>query len=196
MKYLFTLMLFIISFDVFSYTPREGDIIFHTSRSAQSLAIQQATHSIYSHMGIIFIQDNKPYVYEAASKVKYTPLQEWINRGIDKKYIIKRLNNVDLNTTKVAQLKKVADTFINKPYDSLFGWSDEKIYCSELVWKIYDRALNIQIGKLQQLKDFDLSSPIVNTKLKERYGKKIPYHEKVITPSAMFESPLLITINK
>jgi hypothetical protein len=30
---------------------RDGDIIFHTSRSAQSVAIQHATHSPYSHVG-------------------------------------------------------------------------------------------------------------------------------------------------
>ncbi|EPR85580.1 hypothetical protein [Acinetobacter gerneri] len=30
-----------------------GDIIFQTSKSAQSLAIQKATHSPYSHMGML-----------------------------------------------------------------------------------------------------------------------------------------------
>src|SRR5262245_5809101 len=30
---------------------RDGDLIFHTSRSAQSAAIQRATHSPYSHVG-------------------------------------------------------------------------------------------------------------------------------------------------
>jgi hypothetical protein len=35
------------------YEPRNGDIIFHTSRSAQSVAIQLATQSRYSHMGIV-----------------------------------------------------------------------------------------------------------------------------------------------
>src|SRR5437867_163185 len=27
------------------------------------------------------------------------------------------------------------------PYDLTFEWSDDKIYCSELVWKVYERAL-------------------------------------------------------
>ena len=42
---------------------RDGDIIFHTSRSAQSLAIQRATHSPYSHVGVIFLRDGKPFVF-------------------------------------------------------------------------------------------------------------------------------------
>ncbi len=31
---------------------RDGDIVFQTSRSEQSIAIKKATHSQYSHMGI------------------------------------------------------------------------------------------------------------------------------------------------
>jgi uncharacterized protein YycO len=72
-----------------------------------------------------------------------------------------------------------------------FGWSDEKIYCSELVWKIYKRGADVEIGKLQQLSDFDLSSDIVKAKLKERYGDNIPMNETVISPAAIFESQLL-----
>lgn len=35
-------------------TLREGDLIFHTSLSAQSQAIQLATHSPYSHCGLLY----------------------------------------------------------------------------------------------------------------------------------------------
>ena len=45
------------------YVPRSGDIIFHTSRSAQSVAIQKATGSPYSHMGIVYVNAGKA-VYE------------------------------------------------------------------------------------------------------------------------------------
>ena len=37
-----------------SFIIKEGDIIFQTSTSSQSKAIQLATHSKYSHVGIIF----------------------------------------------------------------------------------------------------------------------------------------------
>jgi len=60
---------------------RDGDIVFQTSRSAQSIAIQKATHSKYSHMRIIFFRDGKPYVYEAIKTVQHTPLNKWIARG-------------------------------------------------------------------------------------------------------------------
>ena len=41
------------------YQPRNGDIIFQTSESAQSTAIQLATHSPYSHMGIVYVDNGQ-----------------------------------------------------------------------------------------------------------------------------------------
>ena len=70
---------------------KNGDIIFQTSKSSQSIAIQRATKSRYSHMGIIFENDSELYVYEAVQPVKFTLLREWINRGVDKHYVVKRL---------------------------------------------------------------------------------------------------------
>jgi uncharacterized protein YycO len=194
------IILFILSFVSFisraNYTPQDGDIIFQSSQSRQSLAVQQATNSPYSHMGIIFIKNGKPYVFEAAKKVVYTPLTSWIDRGKNKNYVIKRLKNRNLSNEKIAKLKQVAKIFEGKPYDIWFGWDNRYIYCSELVWKIYDKALNLKIGQLQTINDFNLSSPTVKQKLKERYGDNIPYQETVISPVAIFNSPLLTTVDK
>lgn len=174
----------------------DGDIIFQSSQSNQSKAIELATKSPYSHMGIIFIKNGKPYVFEAASKVVYTPFDKWVNRGKNRKYIIKRLKDHTLSQKEIANLKRVAHSFENKPYDIWFGWDDKYIYCSELVWKIYNKALNLKIGQLQRIKDFNLSAPAVKQKLIERYGDKIPYQETVISPVAIFNSPLLITVDQ
>ncbi|MCX8597500.1 MULTISPECIES: YiiX family permuted papain-like enzyme [unclassified Gilliamella] len=174
----------------------DGDIIFQSSQSNQSKAIELATKSPYSHMGIIFIKNGKPYVFEAASKVVYTPFDKWVNRGKNRKYVIKRLKDHALSQKEIANLKRVAHSFENKPYDIWFGWDDKYIYCSELVWKIYNKALNLKIGQLQRIKDFNLSAPAVKQKLTERYGDKIPYQETVISPVAIFNSPLLITVDQ
>ena len=175
---------------------QDGDLIFHTSRSVQSLAVQQATGSRYSHMGIIVLREGKPFVFEAAATVKYTPLAAWIDRGEKKHFVVKRLNNAQQIMTPSAQLKmhQQAKHFAGKPYDAQFSWSDERLYCSELVWKMYDRALGIRIGELQKVSEFNLGSPAVKQKLRERYGTQIPWDESVISPKAMFESPLLVTV--
>ena len=175
---------------------RDGDLIFQTSLSGQSKAIQLATKSKYSHCGLIYKNGNNFYVFEAVQPVKRTPLDKWIARGQDGKYVIKRLKNVDQVLTPAAlqKMKQVGDSFNGKNYDLTFEWSDDKIYCSELIWKIYQRATGIEIGKLEKLSDFDLTNEAVKKKMKERYGAKIPTDEIVISPAAIFDSELLTTV--
>lgn len=175
---------------------QNGDIIFHTSTSDQSKAIQLATHSPYSHMGIIYINDNKPYVFEAVQPVKLTPLNSWIKRGENDAYVVKRLKNAEqiLTPEVVEKMKSVGKKYAEKDYDLYFEWSDDKIYCSELVWKIYKEATNIEIGQLEKLSSFDLSNTTVKQKMKERYGSKVPLNEQVISPESMFNSDKLITV--
>jgi hypothetical protein len=175
---------------------RNGDLIFQTSLSGQSKAIQLATKSKYSHCGIIYKENGQCFVFEAVQPVKTTPLDKWIARGKNGHYVIKRLKNADeLITTEVLEkMKREGEKFKGKNYDLTFEWNDDKIYCSELIWKIYQRATGIEIGKLEKLSDFDLTSEIVREKMKERYGDKIPMNEIVISPSAIFDSELLMTI--
>jgi len=175
---------------------QDGDIIFHTSRSSQSVAVQRATGSPYSHMGLILYQHGKPYVFEAASTVQYTPLDRWIARGNGRHFVVKRLKDATrvLNPRGIRKLRTATAQFQGRPYDLTFEWSDDRVYCSELVWKLYDRALGLRIGELQHLKDFNLREPSVRAKLRERYGDHIPLEEPVITPVAMFRSPLLVTV--
>ncbi len=182
---------------------KEGDIIFQTSTSSQSKAIQLATKSKYSHVGIIFKSDKSKkddfVVLEAVQPVKYTPLQEWIKRGENSHFVVKRLKNADtlLTDEAIQKMKSVGDRFVGKNYDLYFEWSDEKIYCSELVWKTYNESLKIEVGKLEKLSSFDLESKVVKDKMKERYGNKISpnqLEESVISPAAIFESDKLVFV--
>jgi len=176
-------------------TLKNGDIIFQDSPSSQSQAIKLATHSDYSHVGIVYNKNGKSYVYEAVGPVILTPLNIWINKGTEKHYVVKRLKNRRLLTSAtLKKMQQVAESFANKPYDALFGWSDSKIYCSELVWKIYKRGAGIRLGALKKLKEFDLSHPVVKQLLEKRYGKNIPLNEDVIAPQGVFDSSLLTTI--
>ena len=190
------LLLFHLSPAAGAESLRDGDIIFHTSRSSQSIAVQKATHSPYSHMGMIFFRRGEPYVYEAIGPVQYTPLPRWIARGDGGHYVVKRLRQADRLLTPQAQakLRRAAGRFQGKPYDLTFEWSDERIYCSELVWKIYDRALGVRIGRTQQLRDFDLTDPAVIAKMQQRYGDRVPLQETVISPGEMFAADALVVV--
>ena len=175
---------------------KNGDLIFQTSLSGQSKAIQLATNSKYSHCGIVYSDNGQFYVFEAIQPVKTTPLDKWIARGENGHYVIKRLKNVDqvLTAKTLEKMKSEGEKFKGKNYDLTFEWSDDKIYCSELIWKIYQRTTGIEIGKPEKLSDFDLTDEAVKKKMKERYGDKIPMVEIVISPAAIFDSELLITV--
>lgn len=175
---------------------RDGDIIFQSSSSSQSRAVELATRSPYSHMGMVFLLHGRAYVYEAAERVKFTPLDQWIARGVHSKYVVMRLRDADrLLTPRVQQrLLAVARQYQGRPYDLYFEWSDRRIYCSELVWKVYRRTLGQSLGQPQRLREFDLSHPVVRHKMRERYGNRVPLDEVVISPAAVYASPLLIKI--
>ena len=175
---------------------KNGDLIFQTSLSGQSNAIQLATKSKYSHCGIVYNDNGKFYVFEAIQPVTKTPLDKWIARGKDGHYVIKRLKKADqfLTAETLQKMEKEGEKFKGKNYDLTFEWSDDKIYCSELIWKIYQRATGLEIGQLQKLSDFDLTNEAVKKKMKERYRDKIPMDEIVISPAAIFDSELLMTV--
>ena len=175
---------------------KEGDIIFQTSLSRQSKAIQIATHSEFSHCGLTYKNGNDYFVYEAVEPVRLTPLNRWIARGQDGRFVTKRLKEADkvLTDSTLRKFKNIEERFKNKHYDIYFEWSDDKIYCSELIWKVYKEATGLEVGKLQKLKDFDLTSEAVKSKMKERYGDKIPLDEIVISPSSIYNSDLLKTV--
>lgn len=132
---------------------------------------------------------------EAIGPVKYTRLQHWLDDGIGAHFTVKRLKGVQpLSQSNIQKLRLAGNRFLGKPYDPYFGWSDEKIYCSELVWKIYEEAIGIEVGIPKRLGEFDLMSPKVKAKLAERYGANIPLNERVVAPSTLFESPILTTV--
>ena len=180
----------------FQATFKDGDIIFQTSQSEQCEAVRIATNSKFSHCGIIYIENGKIYVYEAVQPVKMTLLSDWITHGEDSKYVVKRLQNAEriLSKEVLSKMKSYGSQFNSKDYDLYFEWSNEKIYCSELVWKIYKEGAGIELCDLQKLKEFNLTHPKVKAILNQRYGNAIPYEENVVAPSQIVNSDKLTTI--
>ena len=217
-KYLFPIITFLLSFgcalfvamkvfpnNPFSKTKKEnsvvnkvhdGDLIFQTSESKQCEAVRIATNSKFSHCGIIFFVNGGQFVLEAVQPVKITPLEEWIAHGKDHKYVVKRLKNAEtiLNEETLDKMKTYGKQFLGKEYDAYFEWTDTRIYCSELIWKIYKNGAGIELSKLKQLKDFNLADERVQKIVKERYGNDVPLDEKVVAPSDLVGSDLLKTV--
>lgn len=191
-KSIFALIIISIAFFYLNFKEsnhyKEGDIIFQTTTGKTGKAIQLATHSQYNHCGILFLENKEWIVYEAIQPVKKTSLKEFNARG---KGDVKRLTNKIISKEDIIKLKTLFKTYEHKDYDEAFNWSDEQIYCSELVYKLYNNALRIELCKPRKLSDFDLNNPLVKEKLNEKYGNKIPLNEPMVSPEDIYRSELL-----
>lgn len=170
-----------------------GDIVFQTTNGDQSKLIAIATQSPFTHCGLIVKKENQYLVLEAFDGVSLTPLQTWIDRGDEGKIAVMRVKNRDkiFNQMNPKMAQKIMGSELNKPYDSYYKWTDEAMYCSELVWKMYQNTLNLEICPLRKLSDYDLSTEEVKTELKNKYGATVPLNETMVAPSDIAASDML-----
>ena len=175
-------------------TMQVGDIIFHKSQSQQSKAIHEASESEWTHVGIIVSKNGEWYVAEAIGPVVSTKLEDFINRGKNKEYKIYRFKPFDAKTMEEKLIKAIKRQ--NKSYDIYFEFSDEKTYCSELVYKVMLAVTGHELGKVQQFKDLKLDGPQVKNLIKRRLtdiGRELNPEEEIITPvSQMLDSNLIL----
>ena len=172
----------------------DGDILFQSMGGRQGDAVALATKCEWTHVGIAFQDNGQWMVYEAVGPVKKTPLSEWIEQG-DGHYVVKRwTESAKLDAATSAKLKKAAAHYMGRAYDSQFLWSDDKIYCSELVWKMYAEGLGVRLCEPKALKDWSLNSELVQRMMKERYGSAPPMDEPMVAPATLFDCPMLTTV--
>ena len=154
---------------------KEGDHIFHTSKSEQSPLIQYATMSALSHCGIIIEKGNGLYVLEATGKLKLTPLQEFINRGKGKQWWAKRVIDKPVKV-KYSHL-------LGRRYDTSFKPDNNLFYCSELIHHIYQKQFGIELCKYRKVSDYHLTG--LKKKLRQR---GINLNQKVVAPVDIYNS--------
>lgn len=163
---------------------KNGDLIFHQSQGFQSNAILEATGSAWSHVGIVFDDGAGGWlVAEAYAPVRVVSLQSFINRGKGKDYRIYRAR--DFKDSDVPALRAAVDAELGKRYDIYFEWSDDTIYCSELVYKAFDRATGIKLGTIQKFSDLKLDGPYVQALIRNRLtetGRQLNLNEPIVTP--------------
>lgn len=177
---------------------RDGDLVFQESRSGQSAAVALATGSRLTHMGVVLLDRGRPMVLEAVEPVRLTPFDAWRRRGAGGRVQVRRLADAEARLTPeaVARLQALGRSWLGRRYDLTFRWDDDRLYCSELAWKLYDRALGVQLGQLQRAGDLALGSPEVRRKLQERYGPGLfDPAETVVTPQAISDDPRLTAVS-
>ncbi|NVJ13338.1 YiiX family permuted papain-like enzyme [Myxococcus sp. AM010] len=158
-----------------------GDIVLHTSRSSQSQAIQKATQSPLSHVGMVEVTDRGAWVVEAVQPVQRIPFSKWKARGVKGGILVLRPR--ELSAAQRQQAVTAAKAHLGKPYDWHFGWGDDAMYCSELVRKAYAQGAGVDYGKMERLDSLRVKG--LERKLRERYGKRVPLDLELVTPASI-----------
>ena len=160
---------------------KEGDLIFHTSKSEQSPLIQYATMSVLSHCGIIIEKGDGLYVLEATGKLKLTPLQDFINRGKGKQWWAKRVIDKPIKV-KYSHL-------LGRRYDTSFKPDNNLFYCSELIHHIYLKQFGVELCKYRKVSSYH----IIGLK-KKLIQRGINLEQKVVAPIDIYDSDKAKTI--
>lgn len=176
---------------------KDGDLVFHTSKSSQSAAIFAATAHPFTHMGIVKIVNGQALVVEAGGKVGETTLAKWIGRGVLQRVAIYRHRSV--NPQNARRILAAAVGYYGKPYDIFFSFDNDAIYCSELPFYAY-RAVGIEIGQVEKISELNVNN-VLAQKLMESRWEKHPicrdngydfdecrariYNQRLITPASI-----------
>ncbi|MES2997286.1 MAG: YiiX/YebB-like N1pC/P60 family cysteine hydrolase [Verrucomicrobiota bacterium] len=170
---------------------RDGDVVFTGGAAGQGAAIIEATNSPVTHCGVVFRENGGWKVLEAVQPVRVTPLADFVKLQGTKTFGIYRLKTPPEGPA-MARAWKWGRAQIGKNYDLRFLWGDETMYCSELVWKMYDKA-GVRLCEPRTFKDYALEKPAVRKLIKERFGDRthLPENELVVAPSDLAASPLL-----
>ncbi len=162
---------------------KEGDIIFQTSKAAQSKFLVAGTGSLASHCGIIVEREDGLYVYEAKTAgdglVALIPLDEFIDKGVMNIAWYRRVTEEPL---------KVRLDYEGQEYDYGFEFDNGKMYCSELVYLIYKEQFGIELCKPRTISEFNVGFSFAQKFLEQR---GIPLDRLAVPPVDIQDSPIV-----
>lgn len=138
------------------YKPRVGDVILQDIDPCGRLlrAVKGVSESHWCHCGVVDRVDGQWVVCEAVgSGVRHTPLTHFLFRGDEVRFAVYRLT--DQFSQQADKFAKSCVQYLGRPYDSKYELDDEKIYCSELVYKAYLSATGEPLVNTQRLGDLN-----------------------------------------
>jgi len=164
---------------VANYEPKEGDVIFQSLPNGDIVdAIEGATESPYSHVGIVVKTEKGWFVREAIGDVHDTRLTKFLARGRNGKYDVYRLKKEYEGS--ISKIILATEKYIGLPYDIRYRMDDDFIYCSELVYKSFLDATGSKMGVLVSLGSLNWGK--YESLIVEIEGGSVPVNRMMITP--------------
>jgi hypothetical protein len=131
------------------------------------------------------------YVIEAIGPVRYIELKTWINQGDKERFMQMRVK--DVSVMQIERTVAAAEAMLGRPYDIQYELDDEKIYCSELVYKAYRRGAGIEVGTQEELGKLNWRGS--EAFIRAITGGSLPLERVMVTPLSVAVSPRLMMMH-
>ena len=175
---------------------KSGDIIFISIPYFLYQQIEKGTACRASHVGMVFHDENEGWVV-AESKVPvstYTKLDKYLARTKGGWCCVRRLNR-ELNENEINRLREECDKQMGKLYHLGFKYISPRLFCSKLVYDAYNRALNIEVGELNTLRELFEKQPRMSVRFwRLWYFGFIPWDRITVTPASQLDADNLETV--
>jgi hypothetical protein len=164
-----------------------GDVVFIKHSKLKSGNLIPNGKTKYNYVGVIFMEDGIPMVYHATEPISKTHLEAFIDLSEGRDYKIKRLSEQNLLNTDVIQtMHTFAKAKLHSHYDGKLSLTNDELYNSEFVYKMYQHALGIKLSEPKPLADLK-NDPLTLDFLKEAYGDQI-LNEKMVVLGDLYHS--------
>lgn len=175
---------------------KEGDIIFISIPNFLYRAIEKATNSETSHVGILLKNNGKWMVAESKVPVScLTPLNDFIKRSDHLWFAIKRINE-PLSQENIAALKQSCEARFGVLYDFSFCFSSKKLFCSKFVYEVFKESCNIEVGRLESFQTLISNNPsALSSFWRLWFLGFIPYEKLTVTPQSQLTDANLTKVN-
>jgi hypothetical protein len=175
------------------YRPADGDVVFQSLPHNPLVdAIEGVSNSQMSHCGIVVKNEGMWFVIEALGEVHATPLEEWSERGRDQWFAAYRFKPE--YQKMVPEIVKAAESFSGRPYDFHYSFDDEAIYCSELVFKAFQKVAGRGLGQPRRLEDLNWRPH--EDFIRSLEGGGLPMDREIITPVDLSRAPELVKVHE
>lgn len=175
---------------------QEGDIIFISIKHYLYRQVAKGTGSKASHVGIVLKDDQGRWqVAESAVPVaKYSSLERFIARSQEGWHCIRRLKS-GISDDALRSIKAACDVRMGTLYHLGFKYHSKRLFCSKLVYDVFESALGVKIGTLESLRALHERMPHLPLGFwRLWYLGSIPWSRLTITPASQMHSELLETV--